>query len=185
MNAAIETAHTGEHGRGFAVVAEEVRKLAERSAGATKEIAQIILAVQEETAIAVVAMEEGTREVEAGLICTSKAGGSLKQIIHAPEQVGEMIKQIAAIAIEQSDATEQINNMEQIAGLVKESAGGARETANACEDLSELALDLQRLFAKFQLNDGSENDRSSSRDNEGSPGSRQKESLVKALAAAR
>src|SRR5712691_1113193 len=69
-------------------------------------------------------MEEGTREVEAGLNSTSKAGGSLKQIIHASEQVGEMITQIAAAALEQSSATEQVNrNMEQIAGLVKESAG--------------------------------------------------------------
>ncbi len=187
LNAAIEAAHAGEHGRGFAVVAEEVRKLAEPSARATKEIAQMILTVQEETAIAVVAMEEGTREVEAGLNSTSKAGGSLKQIIHASEQVGEMITQIAAAALEQSSATEQVNrNMEQIAGLVKELAGGAREAAKACEDLSELALDLQKLVAKFQLNDDSENDRSISTGNlHGSPLKRSqlKTSRAKALAA--
>jgi hypothetical protein len=65
-----------------------------------------------------------------------------------------MISQIAAAAPEQSSATEQINrNMEQIAGLVKESAGGSREAAKACEDLSNLALDLQKLVARFRVDD--------------------------------
>jgi methyl-accepting chemotaxis protein len=156
LNAAIEAARAGEQGRGFAVVADEVRKLAERTTRATKEIADMIRTVQEETKVAVVAMEEGTKQVEEGVTTTSKAGDSLKQIIHMSEQVGEMITHIATAATEQSSATEQINNnMDQIAKLVKESSDGARESAKACQDLSGLALDLQKLVSNFKLEDGS------------------------------
>src|SRR6266568_3221075 len=156
LNAAIEAARAGEQGRGFAVVADEVRKLAERTTKATKEIAQMIRTVQDETKVAVVAMEEGTRQVEEGVTTTSRAG-ELKQIIHMSEQVGEMITHIATAATEQSSATEEINtNMDQIAKLVKESADGANEAAKACQDLSGLALDLQKLVSNFKLDEGSE-----------------------------
>ena len=157
LNAAIEAARAGEQGRGFAVVADEVRKLAERTTKATKEIADMIRTVQDETKIAVVAMEEGTKQVEEGVTTTSRAGDSLKQIIQMSEQVGEMITHIATAATEQSSATEEINtNMDQIAKLVKESADGARESAKACQGLSGLALDLQKLVSNFRIEDGSE-----------------------------
>jgi methyl-accepting chemotaxis protein len=154
LNAAIEAARAGEQGRGFAVVADEVRKLAERTTKATKEIADMIRTVQEETKVAVAAMEEGTKQVEEGVTTTSRAGDSLKQIIHMSEQVGEMITHIATAATEQSSATEEINkNMDQIAKLVKESAEGAKESAKACQDLSSLALDMQKLVSNFKLED--------------------------------
>ena len=156
LNAAIEAARAGEQGRGFAVVADEVRKLAERTTKATKEIADMIRTVQDETKVAVVAMEEGTMQVEEGVTTTSRAGDSLKQIIQMSEQVGEMITHIATAATEQSSATEEINtNMDQIAKLVKESSDGARESAKACQGLSELALDLQKLVSNFRIEDGS------------------------------
>jgi len=152
LNAAIEAARAGEQGRGFAVVADEVRKLAERTGTATKEIAQMIRTVQEETKTAVSAMEEGNRQVEEGVKTTTQAGDSLKEIIHMSEQVGEMITHIATAATEQSSATEEINqNMEQISKLVKESADGAQQSAKACQDLSELALDLQKMVSSFRL----------------------------------
>ena len=154
LNAAIEAARAGELGRGFAVVADEVRKLAERTTTATKEIAQMIEAVQLETKVAVGAMEEGTKQVEDGVKTTTQAGDSLKEIIHMSEQVGEMITHIATAATEQSSASEEINqNMEQIAKLVKESADGAQQSAKACQDLSGLALDLQRSVSTFHLGD--------------------------------
>jgi len=109
LNAAIEAARAGEQGRGFAVVADEVRKLAERTTKATTEIATMIRTVQDETKVAVVAMEQGTQQLEEGVTTTSKAGDSLKQIIHMSEQVGEMITHIATAATEQSSATEEIN----------------------------------------------------------------------------
>lgn len=152
LNAAIEAARAGEQGRGFAVVADEVRKLAERTTQATKEIAQMIKTIQEETKRAVEAMESGTKAVESGVDSAKKAGESLQEIIQSSDQVGEMIMHIATAATEQSSATEQVNsNMEQIAKLVQESAVGAQQSAKACADLSNLALDLQGLVGRFKL----------------------------------
>jgi len=152
LNAAIEAARAGEQGRGFAVVADEVRKLAERTTQATKEIAQMIKTIQEETKRAVEAMESGTKAVETGVESATKAGESLESIIQASDQVGEMIMHIATAATQQSSATEQVNsNMEQIAKLVQESAVGAQQAAKACADLSNLALDLQGLVGRFKL----------------------------------
>jgi methyl-accepting chemotaxis protein len=155
LNAAIEAARAGEQGRGFAVVADEVRKLAERTTSATKEIAQMIQTVQNETKVAVLAMEEGRKQVDEGVKTTAQAGESLKEIIHTSENVGGMITQIATAAVEQSSATEEINqNMETIAKLVKEATDGAQQSAKACQDLSGLALDLQKMVANFKLEGG-------------------------------
>jgi methyl-accepting chemotaxis protein len=152
LNAAIEAARAGEQGRGFAVVADEVRKLAERTTTATKEIAQMIQTVQSETKMAVTAMEEGTKQVEEGVKTTTQAGDALKEIISMSENVGEMITHIATAATEQSSATEEINNnMEQISKLVKESADGAQQSAKACQDLSGLAMDLQKMVGNFKV----------------------------------
>ena len=185
LNAAIEAARAGEQGRGFAVVADEVRKLAERTTTATKEIAQMIKNIQDETKTAVIAMEAGTKQVEDGVQSTSRAGDSLKQIIHMSEEVGEMITHIATAATEQSSASEEINNnMEMIAKLVKESADGAQQSAKACQDLSGLALDLQNMVGKFNL--GNEHSQSGqSRAQRRKSGSRdgEHEESVKAFAA--
>src|SRR5579872_5373383 len=155
LNAAIEAARAGEQGRGFAVVADEVRKLAERTTSATKEIAQMIKNIQDETRVAVAAMESGSKQVEEGVSSTAKAGDSLRSIIQMSEQVGGMITEIATAATEQSSASEEINNnMETIAKLVKESADGAQQSAKACQDLSGLALDLQNMVGKFSVGNG-------------------------------
>jgi methyl-accepting chemotaxis protein len=152
LNAAIEAARAGEQGRGFAVVADEVRKLAERTTSATKEVAQMVRNIQNETKTAVAAMHNGTKQVEHGVITTTKAGDSLKQIIHMAEQVGEMISHIATAATEQASATEQVNqNVEQITRVLQESAVGAQQSAIACQDLSGLALDLQKMVGSFKL----------------------------------
>ena len=155
LNAAIEAARAGEQGRGFAVVADEVRKLAERTTTATKEIAQMIKNIQNETRVAVVAMENGSKQVEDGVDSTAKAGDSLRAIIQMSEEVGAMISEIATAATQQSSTSEQVSsNVEQIAKLVKESAIGAQQSATACQDLSSLALDLQTMVSKFKLEDG-------------------------------
>jgi methyl-accepting chemotaxis protein len=152
LNAAIEAARAGEQGRGFAVVADEVRKLAERTTTATKEIALMIKNIQDETKAAVTAMEAGSHQVEEGVKSTAQAGESLKEIIQMAEEVGEMITHIATAATEQSAASEEVNqNMDQIAKLVKESATGAQQSAKACQDLSGLALDLQKMVGDFKL----------------------------------
>jgi methyl-accepting chemotaxis protein len=152
LNAAIEAARAGEQGRGFAVVADEVRKLAERTTKATKEIATMIESIQVETKSAVQAMEVGSRDVQIGVQKTSAAGAALEEIIAMSEQAGDMISQIATAATQQSSATEQINaNVAQISSLTQESCASADQTAKACTDLSNLAFDLQKLVSQFKL----------------------------------
>jgi methyl-accepting chemotaxis protein len=157
LNAAIEAARAGEQGRGFAVVADEVRKLAERTTSATKEVAHMVESIQSETKTAVAAMHDGTNQVQEGVKTTARAGDSLKQIIHMSEQVGDMITHIATAATEQSAASEEINqNVTQMTRLITDSAVGAQQAARACQELSELALDLQQLVSNFKLKAGSD-----------------------------
>jgi methyl-accepting chemotaxis protein len=152
LNAAIEAARAGEQGRGFAVVADEVRKLAGRTTSTTKEIARMIKNIQDETKAAAVAMEHATIQVEEGVKSTAQTGGSLKEISCTAGQVGDMIHHIAAAAIQQATVTEEITNtMQQIALLIKESALGTQQSAKACEYLSALAFDLQKLVGNFNL----------------------------------
>jgi|HubBroStandDraft_1064217.scaffolds.fasta_scaffold00335_13 methyl-accepting chemotaxis protein len=156
LNAAIEAARAGEQGRGFAVVADEVRKLAERTTKATKEIATMIESIQSETKHAVQGMELGNREVQVGVEKTSASGAALQEIIKMSEHVGEMISQIATAATQQSATTEQINaNVAQISSATQESSAAAEQTAKACTDLSSLAFDLQNLVNQFRLDSSS------------------------------
>jgi len=157
LNAAIEAARAGEQGRGFAVVADEVRKLAERTTTATKEIAEMIETIQEETRTAVVAMNSGTVKVDEGVNSAREAGEALQKIINSAQNVQDMISQIATAATEQASATVQVKaNMEQIAGLVKKSTDGAQNSAQACGDLSSLASDLTDIIRGFKLGDVSD-----------------------------
>ncbi|MGC2210723.1 MAG: methyl-accepting chemotaxis protein [Candidatus Korobacteraceae bacterium] len=152
LNAAIEAARAGEQGRGFAVVADEVRKLAERTTTATKEIARMIEAIQLETHSAVLAMEEGTRQVKQGVAATNQAGEALHGIIRKSEEVGDMITMIATAATEQSSTTEEVkNSMEQISRLVEASTIGTQQSAKACQDLSGLTNNLRNLVERFHL----------------------------------
>jgi methyl-accepting chemotaxis protein len=152
LNAAIEAARAGEQGRGFAVVADEVRKLAERTTTATKEITQMIHGVQEGTRLAVTAMQNGTKEVELGVKATREAGDSLREIINISDRVGDMVTHIAASAAQQSTATEEVNrSTERIAEIAATTANGAIETNKALEDLASLANDIQRQVGQFRL----------------------------------
>jgi methyl-accepting chemotaxis protein len=152
LNAAIEAARAGDQGRGFAVVADEVRKLAERTSIATKEIAEMIKTIQQETHTAVEAMKSGTVKVDEGVNSAREAGEALQKIIKSAENVQDIITQIATAATEQASATEQVKtNMEQIADLVKKSSDGAQNSAQACNDLSGLSSDLIDLISRFKL----------------------------------
>jgi methyl-accepting chemotaxis protein len=168
LNAAIEAARAGEQGRGFAVVADEVRKLAERTTKATKEIAQMIETVQVETRTAVANMQTGTQQVEVGVQTTTRAGQSLDEIIQAAQLVGDMVTQIATATSQQSSTSDQIKaNVAQIAKISGESAAGAQQSAKACEELSNLALDLQALVSKFNVGENASAPSSLARRNSG------------------
>jgi methyl-accepting chemotaxis protein len=154
LNAAIEAARAGEQGRGFAVVADEVRKLAERTTKATKEIAIMIKQIQKDTGNAVVSMEKGTEEVNTGKLLTQKAEEALHQIISSSKDVVENITQVAAASEEQSAAAEQISkNIESINSVTQESAAGTQQIARAAEDLNRLTENLQNLVSQFKITD--------------------------------
>lgn len=154
LNAAIEAARAGEQGRGFAVVADEVRKLAERTTKATKEIAGMIKKIQSETQGAVVSMEEGTKQVDEGIKLADKAGGSLNEIVGISQKVTDMVTQIAAASEQQSSASEQISkNVEAISAVTQQTASGTQQIARAAEDLNRLTDNLQHLVGKFKLSD--------------------------------
>ena len=158
LNAAIEAARAGEQGRGFAVVADEVRKLAERTTKATKEIASMIKQIQLDTGGAVTSMEEGTKEVNNGKEMASKAGDSLRQIIESTDSVVDMVNQVATASEEQSTTSEQISkNIEAISTVTSQSAGGTQQIARAAEDLNRLTENLAGLISKFKINDSANN----------------------------
>jgi methyl-accepting chemotaxis protein len=151
LNAAIEAARAGEQGRGFAVVAGEVRRLAERTTVATREIAAVILSVQTITADTVRQMRFGTAAVEHGVEVAAFAGESIKKIIREAENVGVMVAQIASAATQQATATEEVNtSMSQISELAAEAAEGSQLSAKACEQLFDQALGLQNMVDRFE-----------------------------------
>lgn len=155
LNAAIEAARAGEQGRGFAVVADEVRKLAERTTKATKEIAGMIKQIQADTGGAVAAMEEGTREVEQGIRLADRAGSSLREIVSVSQTVTDMVTQIAAASEEQSGASGEIaRNIEAISTVTAETSQGTQQIARTAEDLNGMTEQLQQLVRQFKLKDG-------------------------------
>ncbi len=152
LNAAIEAARAGEQGRGFAVVADEVRKLAERTTKATKEIAVMIKTIQKDTSEAVDSMKRGTAEVENGKTKAAKAGEVLDRIVEGAKKVSDVIVQVAASGEQQAATAEEIGkNIESISNVTNESANAIQQIATAAEDLNKLTFELQELVSRFKL----------------------------------
>ncbi len=152
LNAAIEAARAGEQGRGFAVVADEVRALAERTTRATKEIGEMIKAIQKETKGAVTAMEQGVLQVETGTVEAAKSGQALQDILAQVNDVALQVNQIATAAEEQTATTAEISsNIMQITEVVQQTSQGAHESATAAAQLNGNAEELQRLVRQFKL----------------------------------
>jgi methyl-accepting chemotaxis protein len=151
LNAAIEAARAGEAGRGFAVVADEVRKLAEHSRSATKDIAALIKAIQAETNEAVVVMEEGTREVEVGAGLADQAGKALEAISSVVRQSAELVQEISLASKQQVRGTEGVANaMQIISGITRQTTQGARQTAATVGNMVKLSEQLNEALAQFR-----------------------------------
>lgn len=135
LNAAIEAARAGEQGRGFAVVADEVRKLAERVTDATKEIANLIDAVQKGVDESVKATEDGTKEVGDGAQLAAEAGQSLDQIMESVESIAGQIEQISAAAEQVSASSdEMVKTIDTVTGAVEQnSAASEQMSANSTQ----------------------------------------------------
>ena len=153
LNAAIEAARAGEQGRGFAVVADEVRALAERTTKATREISEMIKAIQGETKGAVSAMEEGVREVQQGTEEAAKSGSALQEILNQINAVSMQVNQIATAAEEQTATISEITgNITQISDVVQRTAQGSQDSSVAAAQLASLSDDLSTLVTQFKIN---------------------------------
>jgi methyl-accepting chemotaxis protein len=166
LNAAIEAARAGEQGRGFAVVAEEVRKLAEQSQGAAKEIAALIGEIQADTTKAVLAMNDGTDEVRKGTEVAIAAGQSFNEIALLIEEESDQIREISAAIEQMANGSQQIvSSVKEITKISKDATGQAQtvlaateeqtasiqEIASSSTDLSQMAGNLQDIVSKFKI----------------------------------
>ena len=135
LNAAIEAARAGEHGKGFAVVADEVRKLAERSTTASKEIGGLIKTIQKTVVEAVTAMEAGSKQVEEGVVSANQAGAALQDIMKAAEAVNLQAQQAGAAAVKMNAAADVlVSGVDSVSAIVEENSAATEEmTANSNE----------------------------------------------------
>jgi methyl-accepting chemotaxis protein len=138
LNAAIEAARAGEHGKGFAVVADEVRKLAEKSATATKEIAGLIRGIQATVGEAVSAMDDGAREVELGVAQANESGQALAAIQSAADAVSQQVREIAEAAERMSASSGELAGaMEAVSAVVEENTAATEEMAAGSSEVTQ------------------------------------------------
>jgi len=152
LNAAIEAARAGEQGRGFAVVADEVRKLAERTAKATDEIADMIRGIQSEVDVAEGSMEDATKKVASGVDLSQKAANILGQIFNKAQELQSMIQQIASATEEMSSVTDHITqDIGSIAEGSKEISLAVDQSAQTASDIARLGGELNTAIGRFKV----------------------------------
>jgi len=156
VNAGIEAARAGEEGRGFAVVAEEVGALAAQSAVATKEIEQIITAIQTETGDVVEAMETSTAQVVEGTRSVEEAKRSLAEILEVSRQVNNTFQLISSETSSQAATSETVKQlMTQVAQESTEASEASREVSESLQDTVQITEQLQRSVDAFKISDAS------------------------------
>jgi len=152
LNAAIEAARAGEQGRGFAVVADEVRKLAERTAKATDEIAEMIRGIQSEVDVAEGSMEDATKKVASGVELSQKAANILGQILGKAQELQSMIQQIASATEEMSSVTDHITqDIGSIAEGSKQISLAVDQSAQTASDIARLGGELNTAIGRFKV----------------------------------
>ncbi len=152
LNASIQAASAGEAGRGFAVVAEEVERLADRSAEATKRIEGLIKTIQSETIEAVAAMEDTTREVVGGSNVANEAGQALTQIEGVSNRLAELIGSISMASKQQARGSESVSvSMTDISEITQQTAAGTKQAAQSIRRLADLADELRDSISAFKL----------------------------------
>ena len=152
LNAAIQAASAGEAGRGFSVVAEEVQRLAERSADATRQISALVRAIQTDTQDAVAAMERSTQGVVEGARLSDSAGTALSEIDSVSRRLADLIQQISSSTSQEADlANEVAGNIQHIFAVTEQTGEGTRATAQQVRELSRMAEDLRQSVSRFKI----------------------------------
>ena len=152
LNAAIQAASAGEAGRGFSVVAEEVQRLAERSADATRQIAALVKAIQTDTQDAIGAMERSTQGVVEGAKLSDNAGTALSEIDRVSRKVADLIEQISNAASREAGLANVVaDNIQHIFAVTEQTGEGTRATANQVRELSRMAEELRQSVSRFKI----------------------------------
>ena len=152
LNAAIQAASAGEAGRGFTVVAEEVQRLAERSAEATKHISAIVKSIQRDTQETVEAMERSTQGVVEGTKTADEADRALREIEQVSNRLAELIGAISNATQEQANAAAKVAlSMKEILGITQLTSDGTKKTAASAATLTALADGLKKSVAGFKV----------------------------------
>jgi twitching motility protein PilJ len=152
LNAAIQAASAGEAGRGFSVVAEEVQRLAERSADATRQISALVKAIQTDTQDAVAAMERSTQGVVEGAKLSDKAGTALTEIDQVSRRLSELIQHISNSTSREANLANVVaDNIQHIFAVTEQTGEGTRSTASQVRELSRMADELRQSVSRFKI----------------------------------